>query len=349
MSTTTTRRHEGRYTIGKRDNDGRYPVYVDGADTPTGYVKKMGHSAQPWRAEGGDDYAGSFPDGRAARWQACERIVDLKDARDQADAETQRRRERATMAPEGWRFASWAEIEREGWRTVRTVARAPYVDPAAKGDRYPDTFASPVVLRCVTRLSNGHMVVSGDDGSDTPWVTGGGPAWVALGVLVPEGAPERSANAPAGPVWQVGDLLSHDATGADGVTDTHTGTVTETRTHLDTAERHVSVAFPHWSGSHHFTEPSALRAATGPYQRDAEVVGGWSVGAEAVSVTYGPTGAPFARHGVVVGFSTDPETGARMVRVTSSPVLGAIPHAPEELYRPGDPRGWTPRPDLATA
>lgn len=176
-----------RYRFGKRGQDGRTPVYVDGADTPSGYVWTTGRGAEPWRALGVGEKNGS---GHDRRWQAAERIVGMVDMRATVEAEKDRRRARKEGAPAGWRFASWAEIEREGYRYVRVVDKAPYVYPGEL-DRYPESFShQPVALYSVTRLSNGSIIVSGRlRGDSRPYVTGGDPAWVALGALVREVCP----------------------------------------------------------------------------------------------------------------------------------------------------------------
>ncbi|WP_432140089.1 hypothetical protein [Streptomyces sp. bgisy154] len=201
-----------RYRYGKPDGRGRTPVYVDGADEPAGHVRKLGRGASPWWAEGaGDGTAGT---NHTHKYEAAERLVRMIDARASTAAEIERRRARRTQAPAGWRFASWTEIEREGYRQVRPVHRAPYVY-GGEGERYPDTFAAqPVTLTRVTTLHNGCVVASGTEPGDRPpYVLLMDPAHVALGALVREQEPRYVAPGECmgceqdGPLFQAGTRL----------------------------------------------------------------------------------------------------------------------------------------------
>ncbi|AEM88843.1 hypothetical protein [Streptomyces violaceusniger] len=220
---TPTRNHDGRYTIGKRQPNGRCPVFVDGATEPTGYVWTTGHGARPWATEGSDSHPATYPDMNARRWQAAERVVDLVDARKLSATEAEQRRERAGRAPEGWRFASWEEITREGFRRVRLVAQSAYVDPANDGqpdagERYAVSFrAKPVRLHSVSRhgrvpqlqaLYGDFLHVTYEGG---PLYAACGNNGIALGALVPVDTPRRTVSAVPCP-----ECGSHDALYAFG-------------------------------------------------------------------------------------------------------------------------------------
>jgi ribosomal protein S27AE len=204
---TPTRRHEGRYTFGPRDKaTGRTPVYVDGAQEPSGYVWSTGHGGQPWTAEGSDSIKATYPDFDARRWQAAERIVDLIDARARQAEETVRERSAADV-PEGWRVASWDEITRYGLRRVRLPRRFAYLDPSTPkserdaGPRYvAEWYAEPIRIRSVSR----HGRAKAEDQArfgDFLTVIGHGTGWgqtingnhaIACGVLVPVDSPVKT-------------------------------------------------------------------------------------------------------------------------------------------------------------
>ncbi|MFI8944806.1 hypothetical protein [Streptomyces syringium] len=201
-----------RYRYGEPDGKGRTPVYVDGAADPAGHVRKLSRGSSPWWSEGtGDRGAGSH---HTSKHAAAEQLVRMVDIRAQVDRIITGRRARRTQAPAGWRFASWTAIEREGYRQVRPVHRAPYIY-GDEGERYPDTFAAqPVTLTRVTTLHNGCVVVSGTEPGDRPpYVLLMDPAHVALGALVREQEPRYVAPGECmgcgqdGPLYQAGTRL----------------------------------------------------------------------------------------------------------------------------------------------
>ncbi|WP_371801487.1 hypothetical protein OHA38_43695 (plasmid) [Streptomyces sp. NBC_01732] len=203
-----------RYRYGKPDGKGRTPVYIDGATEPAGHVRQIGRGSSPWWAEGaGDGTAGT---NHARKYEAAERLVRMVDARASSAAEVERRRARRTQAaPVGWRFATWTEIEREGYRQVRPVRSAPYIY-GGEGERYPGSFADqPVTLTRIVRLRNGCVVVSGTepDGDRPPYVLLMDPAHADLGALVREQEPRHVAPGGCmacetdGPLYQAGTRL----------------------------------------------------------------------------------------------------------------------------------------------
>ncbi|MFD8387409.1 hypothetical protein ACFV2X_54585 [Streptomyces sp. NPDC059679] len=201
---------KNRYRYGKPDSEGVTPVYIDGAVEPAGYVWK-GRSSSSWWAQGAGD---KLRTNHTRKYKAAEQLVGMVDVRAMVAAETERRRARRTQAPAGWRFATWTEIEREGYRQVRPVHRAPYVY-GGEGERYPDSFADqPVTLTRIVRLHNGCVVVSGTEpGERPPYVLLMDPAHADLGALVREQEPRHVAPGECmgceqdGPLYQAGTRL----------------------------------------------------------------------------------------------------------------------------------------------
>ncbi|MFD4320537.1 hypothetical protein [Streptomyces sp. NPDC058548] len=201
-----------RFRYGKPDGDGRTPVYVDGAAEPAGHLKKVGQGSHTsWAAYPGDGATGTA---YTLKYEATAWLVLRVDAHALAAAEIERRRACRTEAPAGWRFVSWTEIEREGYRRVRPVHHAPYVC-GDEGERYPHTFADqPVTLTRVATLHNGCVVVSGTEPDDRPpYVLLMDPAHVELGALVRAQEPRYIAPGECagceqdGPLYQAGTRL----------------------------------------------------------------------------------------------------------------------------------------------
>ncbi|MFE2529469.1 hypothetical protein ACFXEL_35180 [Streptomyces sp. NPDC059382] len=204
---------KARYRYGTPDEKRWTPVYVDGATEPAGHVRKVGRSATPWCAMGAGDGKGHGTH-HSRKYAAAERLVAMVDNRATVAAEIERRRSRSVQTPEGWRFATWTEIEREGYRQVRPVNSAPYLY-GGEGERYPDRVAElPVTLTRITRLHNGRVVVSGTESDDRPsYVLLMDPAHAALGALVREQEPRHIAPGECmgcethGPLYQTGTRL----------------------------------------------------------------------------------------------------------------------------------------------
>ncbi|MEU9480812.1 hypothetical protein [Streptomyces sp. NPDC048191] len=213
---------KARYRYGRLDSRGRIPVFVDDATEPAGHVWKMGRSAHRWWAQGAGD-PDRYRTNHLRKYQAAERLVGAVDARASVAAETERRRARRVQAPADWRFATWDEIEREGYREVRPVHSAPLV-ALGEEECYPDAFADqPVRLTRVTRLHNGYVVITGTErGEHSPYVLLMRPAHAALGALIPEKSARYIApgECPAceqdAQLYQVGTRLGcADCTAAD--------------------------------------------------------------------------------------------------------------------------------------
>ncbi|MGW3491621.1 hypothetical protein [Streptomyces sp. NPDC001054] len=147
-----------RYRLGDQDDTGRRPVFIDGATEAAGHVWRMGRTARSWRALGVGDEQQHATD-HATQREAAERLVDMIDARAIAATAMARLRERAVCPPEGWRFASWEEISREGLRRARPVAATTV---GADGVIYPSGYTEvPVELTRVVHQSTGCIVISG--------------------------------------------------------------------------------------------------------------------------------------------------------------------------------------------
>jgi len=146
-----------------------------------------------------------------------------------------------------------------------------------------------------------------------------------------------------GPVFDPGDVVALDVVGTDGVIDTHTGTVKEWRACLDEGTRSVSVVFCNmgWATP---CAPALLRTVERVPEGPNEVVGGFALGAEVCFMRAHERRPQFGRQGRVVGFSTCPVTGARMVRVSTMQACAspATPHLPEHLLTPGKAAGPGP-------
>ncbi|MEW1679323.1 hypothetical protein AB0O47_39650 [Streptomyces noursei] len=190
---TNTRRHEGRYRMGKRNEDGRTPLYIDGSKDPVDFIWSTGHGGRPWTTE-------NTPDFHDRKWKAAERVVDMVDAR-RAAVE---RRPVPAAVPEGYRQASWEEIALSGIRRVMVPEETAYVDPAHDGTpdggpRFVTRWSDPVRLVDVTWLSRvAHHRAEYGDFMNVNMITAGGfrsTHWpegdhaIALGALVPVDTP----------------------------------------------------------------------------------------------------------------------------------------------------------------
>ncbi|WP_331752713.1 hypothetical protein OG440_38270 (plasmid) [Streptomyces sp. NBC_00637] len=180
--TATARPLAHRY-YGATGADARTAVHVDGATDPADHVWKMSLGSRRWRGQGTGD-SGSTDHTR--KYEAAERLVAMVDVRAIVAVETERNRSLIGKAPGGWRLVSWEEIEREGYREVRPPAGALDTYPGT-GEHYPAGYVRTVTLRTVTRLHNGHMVITGTQfGEPGPFVMLMSPAHIALGALVAE-------------------------------------------------------------------------------------------------------------------------------------------------------------------
>ncbi|GHH56048.1 hypothetical protein [Streptomyces candidus] len=170
-----------RYRFGRRDAEGRYPVSVDGA--PVGHVYR---TRRTWCALGLDETRRTDHTSRA---EAAARLVGLVDVRAAAEADTARRLRACTVAPEGWRVATWDAVGPGD--VVRTPGRCVPVRGGFGdgGPLSPETWGAPVTLTGVERLDNGCVVARGREGDAPGWAGMGvllsTPAYAEIGLLVP--------------------------------------------------------------------------------------------------------------------------------------------------------------------
>ncbi|MFI7142899.1 hypothetical protein ACIBQ5_35910 [Streptomyces massasporeus] len=193
-----------RYSFGRKDGEGRYPVAVDGR--PAGHVYR---TRRTWWALGLDEERATDHTSRAA---AAARLVALVDVRAAAAAETARKMRRRTEAPEGWKFTTWDAVGPGA--IVRTPGKCLPVRGGLSdgGPLYPETWGAPVLLTGVDHLPNGCVMARGTEGDRPAWLGMGvllsTPRYAEVGLLVPdvedtEGpapAVEAHAEAARGPV-----------------------------------------------------------------------------------------------------------------------------------------------------
>ncbi|WP_069874822.1 DNA cytosine methyltransferase [Streptomyces malaysiensis] len=157
-----------RYRFGREDEQGRYPVSVDGA--PVGHVYQIRNT---WYARGRDE---KYATSHGSRREAAVRLVALVDVRAAAEAEAVRKMRRRTEAPAGWKFTTWDAVGPGD--VVRTPRRCQPVRGgwSDDGPLYPETWGGPVTLTGVDHLPNGCVLATGGEGD--------APAWLGMGVLL---------------------------------------------------------------------------------------------------------------------------------------------------------------------
>ncbi|MER6616282.1 UvrD-helicase domain-containing protein [Streptomyces xantholiticus] len=136
-----------RAEIGKRNDDGSYPVAVDGEDA--GSVAQL---ARKWRYT--NDNGDTSPDFYSSRAEAVAALVRNRDVR-RANADEDDRRERArSEAPEGWAIGDRADV------AENDIIRVPITRTDGNGRPYPVGWRQPVRVNSVSRNDNGTMVMS---------------------------------------------------------------------------------------------------------------------------------------------------------------------------------------------
>lgn len=171
-----------RYRFGPRDARGRYPVYVDRADSPTGHVHRWRGN---WYAQGLDEFAASTHKSRA---DAARRLVGMVDIRARV-ARTRAARQGRTQVPEGWTLAPWAAVE--DMSTVRPPVRVRYVYSSSNSPTPAESWqwGRPVALGHVERLDNGCVIISGtQEGTAGPYVLLLTAHHAAIGAIIPTAA-----------------------------------------------------------------------------------------------------------------------------------------------------------------
>ncbi|MFE6639606.1 hypothetical protein ACFVFT_38160 [Streptomyces tendae] len=136
-----------RADIGQRNEDGSYPVTVDGNDAGT-----VSQTARKWRYTNSDgDTSPDFYKSRADATAALVRNIDARQENaDQRDREEQAR----TEAPDGWVIGDRSDV------VENDIIRVPITRRDGNGRPYPVGWRQPVRVNGVNRNDNGTMVLS---------------------------------------------------------------------------------------------------------------------------------------------------------------------------------------------
>ncbi|QOV40166.1 hypothetical protein IM697_18235 [Streptomyces ferrugineus] len=136
-----------RAEIGKRNDDGSYPVTVDGEDAGT-----VSQLARKWRYTNADGQ--DSPDSYARRAEAVAALVRNRDVRRENADEDARREQARSEAPEGWALGDRDDV------AENDVIRVPITRQDGNGRPYPVGWRQPVRVNSVSRNDNGTMVLS---------------------------------------------------------------------------------------------------------------------------------------------------------------------------------------------
>ncbi|MFE4579446.1 hypothetical protein ACFRKC_27655, partial [Streptomyces chartreusis] len=136
-----------RAEIGKRNDDGSYPVTVDGEDAGT-----VSQLARKWRYTNADgqDSLDSYP----SRAEAVAALVRNRDARRENADEDARREQARSEAPEGWTLGDRNDV------AENDIIRVPITRQDGNNRPYPVGWRQPVRVNSVSRNDNGTMVLS---------------------------------------------------------------------------------------------------------------------------------------------------------------------------------------------
>ncbi|MFK0159136.1 hypothetical protein ACIQVK_44585 [Streptomyces sp. NPDC090493] len=136
-----------RAEIGRRNDDGSYPVRVDGEDAGT--VSQLGRK---WRYTDTDGHTSPAEhSSRAAATAALVRNGDIR--RENADRD-ERGEQARSEAPEGWAIGDRADV------AENDIIRVPITQRDSNGRPYPVGWRQPVRVNSVTRNDNGTTVLS---------------------------------------------------------------------------------------------------------------------------------------------------------------------------------------------
>ncbi|MFI7415361.1 hypothetical protein ACIBU0_42675 [Streptomyces sp. NPDC049627] len=136
-----------RAEIGKRNDDGSYPVTVDGEDAGT--VRQL---ARKWRYTNADGQ--ESPDFYPSRAEAVAALVRNRDTRRENADEDARREQARSEAPEGWTLGDRGDV------AENDIIRVPITRQDGNGRPYPVGWRQPVRVNSVSRNDNGTMVLS---------------------------------------------------------------------------------------------------------------------------------------------------------------------------------------------
>ncbi|MGW4086959.1 hypothetical protein ACWEGS_28405 [Streptomyces sp. NPDC004822] len=136
-----------RAEIGKRNDDGSYPVNVDGEDAGT-----VSQLARKWRYTSADGQ--ESPDSYPSRAEAVAALVRNRDTRRENADEDARREQARSEAPEGWTLGNREDV------AENDIIRVPITRQDGNGRPYPVGWRQPVRVNSVSRNDNGTMVLS---------------------------------------------------------------------------------------------------------------------------------------------------------------------------------------------
>ncbi|MFE1206315.1 hypothetical protein ACFW5V_32030 [Streptomyces sp. NPDC058762] len=136
-----------RADIGRRNDDGSYPVTVDGNGAGT-----VSQSARKWRYTNSD--GNTSPDSYKSRADATAALVYNVDARQENADQRDRQEQARTEAPDGWVLGDRSDV------AENDIIRVPITERDGNGRPYPVGWRQPVRVRGVNRNDNGTMVLS---------------------------------------------------------------------------------------------------------------------------------------------------------------------------------------------
>ncbi|MGY1502916.1 hypothetical protein ACW4TU_41180 [Streptomyces sp. QTS52] len=136
-----------RAEIGTRNDDGSYPVTVDGEDAGT-----VSQLARKWRYTHAEGH--TAPAEHTSRANAVAALVRNRDSRQQQAVDADRQEQARSEAPEGWVLGDRADV------AENDIIRVPITRQDADGRPYPVGWREPVRVNSVNRNDNGTMVLS---------------------------------------------------------------------------------------------------------------------------------------------------------------------------------------------
>ncbi|MFF1600815.1 hypothetical protein ACFVYV_25455 [Streptomyces mirabilis] len=136
-----------RAEIGNRNDDGSYPVTVDGEDAGT-----VSQLARKWQYT--NDNGETSPDFYPSRAQAVAALVSNRDVRRNNDAQHARQDQARTQTPNGWALGDRADV------AENDIIRIPRMGRDRDGRPYPEGWGQPVRVNRVERRDDGTTIVS---------------------------------------------------------------------------------------------------------------------------------------------------------------------------------------------
>ncbi|MFJ5588284.1 DUF6884 domain-containing protein [Streptomyces noursei] len=210
--------HDPEWRYGATDAQGRTAVWIDGHPEPVGIVwHDRSSRSRPWIAQG---------------VRGVDRYQNQHATKGKAAAELLRRHgvylcalnARELPLPDGWRPASWDEIEFGAHDVIRPI------EHSMGGRVHYATVGAEVQLTKLHRYPKGRLVVTGTDHTGRTFVQVIGQSWFPLGAYVPADSPSTWTPAPL----TAGNAVTRPATTKAG---RETGRIVETITNKYTGTR----------------------------------------------------------------------------------------------------------------